>query len=701
MLRTGGKQANRIIRVDTPLGPDVLLLNHFSGHEQLSQLFEFHLDLLADTPDIAIDDLLGQNVTVSYKLPIGGTRYFNGFVSEFGYVGSQGEYAHYQATLRPWYWLMTRTSDSRIFQFMKAPDIIQAVFADNGFSDFEVRLFGDYREWEYCVQYRETDYNFLARLMEQEGIYYYFKHEAGKHTLVLADSISSHDPYPGYASAVFHASTQSVLKEHIRDWRVGKRIQPGKVVLNDFNFKTPRADLKANRPMPRPHAHAKHEIYDYPGEYNNKGEGESYARIRLEELQASHTLMHGQGNVGGIAPGFLISLEKHARQDQNQEYRVLQADYTLHSEDYESGGGGDEGTSFDVAFSVMPASEPYRPPRITPKPIVQGPQTAIVTGPPGEEIYPDQYGRVKVQFHWDRYGQRNENSSCWIRVSQPWAGKGWGGMSIPRIGQEVIVDFIEGDPDQPIITGRVYNADSMPPYGLPANKTRMTIKSKTHKGVGSNEMRFDDDNGKEEIYIHAQKDQNNVVENDETTHVKHDRTEHVDNNETITIGVDRTESVGNNETIAIGVNRSETVGNNETIAIGVNRDETVGSNESVSIGSNQSLRVGSDQSIDVGSSQSISVGKNQTETVSIAKAVSVGAGFQISVGGLMNTTVGVSSSEEVGLIKTILAGSKISLICGGASITLHSGGKIEIEGSEILMSASGPVKINGKVVDIN
>jgi type VI secretion system secreted protein VgrG len=412
--------------------------------------------------------LLGQNITVHYQLPIGGTRHFNGFVSEFSYVGSLGEQAHYQAVMRPWYWLLTRTADSRIFQFMSVPDILKAVFADNGFSDYETRLYGDYREWDYCVQYRETDYNFLARLMEQEGIYYYFRHEAGKHILVLADAISAHDPYPGYERVTFHSARNAILKEHLHAWRVGQRIQPGKIVLNDYNFQTPRADLESDRPMPRPHAHADHEIYDYPGEYTDRGEGENYARIRIEELQASHTLMHGQGNVGGIAPGHLFSLERHPRADQNQDYLVLAADYTLHSEDYESGGHA-EGTSYDVAFSVLPASEPYRPPRLTPKPIVQGPQTAVVTGPPGEEIYPDRYGRVKVQFHWDRYGQRNEHSSCWIRVSQAWAGKGWGAMIIPRIGQEVIVDFLEGDPDRPIITGRVYNADNMPPYGLPAN----------------------------------------------------------------------------------------------------------------------------------------------------------------------------------------------------------------------------------------
>ena len=711
MLRTGGVQANRVIRVDTPLGPDKLLLHRLNGEEQLSQLFEYHLDLLSSDPNIPIESLLGQNITVHYKLPIGGTRYFNGYVSEFSYTGSLGEYAQYQAVMRPWYWLLTRTSDSRIFQFMTVPDILKAVFADNGFSDYEVRLYGDYREWEYCVQYRETDYNFLARLMEQEGIYYYFKHQAGKHILVLTDAISAHDPYPGYAQVPFHASTHAVLKEHIRAWRVGKQVQPGKVAVNDFNFQTPRADLKADRPQPRPHAHAAHEIYDYPGDYGNRGEGEGYARIRLEELQARHTLMHGRGNVGGIAPGYLFTLEKHSRADQNQEYLVQQASYILHAEDYESG-GQDEGASFDVTFTVLPASESYRSPRRTPKPSVQGPQTAIVTGPPGEEIYPDEYGRVKVQFHWDRYGKRNEHSSCWIRVSQAWAGKGWGAMHIPRIGQEVIVDFLEGDPDRPIITGRVYNADNMPPYSLPANKTQSGIKSRSSKGGGPahcNELCFEDKKGQEHLLLHAEKNQDIEVENDEGHWVGHDRSKTIDHDETSHIKHDRTETVDNDEKITIHHDRSERVDNNETISIGVNRNEEVGNNEKIRIGNNQRIRVGSDQKVKIGSNRSVkiggskseTVGKTKTETIAIAKMLSIGAGYQVSVGAAKNETVGLSSTEQVGILKHVVVGKRFELKVGASSLILNADGTIILSGKEIKIEGGKHIEILSKLVDIN
>ncbi len=647
MLRKGGAQASRIVQVDTPLGKDALLLYSMSGHEQLSQLFEFRLDLLADNPNIDMDSLLGQNVTVSYKLPVGGKRYFNGFVSEFGFVGEIGEYAHYQAVLRPWYWLLTRTSDSRIFQFMTVPDIIRAVFSDNGFSDYEMRLFEDYRSWEYCVQYRETDYNFLARLLEQEGIYYYFRHEAGKHTLVMCDSISAHDPYPGYEVIGYHPSTRTTLEEHIHQWRADKRVQPGKVVLNEFNFLTPRADLRGSRPFPREHAHANHEVYDYPGEYEVQSEGEQYARIRVEELQAGHARAFGQGDAGGIAPGFLFTLEKHSRDDQNQEYLVQRADYSLQSQDFESGGQGspDEGY-FNVDFTASPSREPYRPPRITPKPVVQGPQTAIVTGPPGEEIYPDKYGRIKVQFHWDRYGQRNENSSCWIRVSQLWAGKNWGAMHIPRIGQEVIVDFLEGDPDRPIATGRVYNADNMPPWTLPENKTQSGIKSRSSKGgsgANCNELRFEDKMGQEEVLLHAEKDQRIEVENDESHWVGHDREKTIDRDETSEIKRDRTETVGRNEEIAIGADRRESVGGKESITIGGSRTTSIGGSDKMNVGGKQQADVSGDRTLSVDGDADEKVMKSKSLTVNMDYACKAGMNISIEAGMQISLSVGASS----------------------------------------------------------
>ncbi len=655
-LRAGGAQDQRIVRVETPLGKDILLLHAMHGAEQLGRLFTFQLDLLSGDANIDMDLLLGQTMCVTYRLPTGGERYFHGFVSDFGFVGEIGEYAHYQATLRPWLWLLTRTADCRIFQNRNVPDIVSEVFADNGFSDYEMHLFEDYREWEYCVQYRETDFNFVSRLLEQEGIYYYFRHERDKHVMVLCDSISAHDPFPGYEVVPYHPSGRTTLEEHIHHWRVERHVQPGRVELNDFNPLAPRADLRANRPHPRDHAHADHEIYDYPGEYQNKNDGEQYARVRIEELQASHVRMHGVGDVGGIAPGHLFELIKHARDDQNQEYLVLRADYELRSQDFESGGDGspDEGY-FQVDFSVQPSREAYRPPRITPKPVVQGPQTAIVTGPAGEEIYPDEYGRVKVQFHWDRRGGRNENSSCWIRVSQLWAGKQWGAMHIPRIGQEVIVDFLEADPDRPIIIGRVYNADNMPPYALPENKTQSGVKSRSSKGGNGetcNELRFEDKMGEELITLHAEKDQSIEVEN----------------NERHWVGNDRSKVVGHDEMIEIKHDRATTIRNDEFLSIEGKRQSVIYRDDS--------LAVVGDREEEIGGRWKVTVKQDHDANITGGCKISAGTTFEVSAGASAKLSAPAIDLQAMG---------KITLSVGASSITL----------TPAMISISAPlVKIN-------
>ena len=520
-------QAHQTITVSTPLGDDVLLFYKMHTTEQISRLFQYELELLSNTLDINLDDILGQNITVNFQRTDGEIRHFNGHVSRFSQVGNLGEFVRYHATLRPWFWFLTRTADCRIFQEMTVPDIIAQVFRDNNFTDFKDTLTGAYRTWDYCVQYRETDFNFISRLMEQEGIYYYFIHEDGKHTLVLCDSISSHSLMPGYEEVPFFPLQEGLHRErdHVYDWSLTREVQPGAFATKDFDFKKPGANLSAQYSIPRSHAHAEYEVYDYPGEYSEAADGSNYARTRIEEVQIQHELAVGQGNANGLATGALFKLTKYPLSDQNREYLLAAAHYEIGPVEYESTGGSGGTPAVVCNFTAINSFDIYRPPRITPKPIVQGPQTAIVVGKAGEEIWTDEYGRVKVQFHWDRYGKKDENSSCWVRVAQLWAGATWGGIHIPRIGQEVIVEFLEGDPDRPIITGRVYNNDSMPPYTLPANATQSGIKSRSSKGGGSanfNELRFEDKKGEEQVYIHAEKNQDNVVENDETTEVGHD-----------------------------------------------------------------------------------------------------------------------------------------------------------------------------------
>jgi type VI secretion system secreted protein VgrG len=465
----------RAMELRTPLGDDRLLFRTMQAAELLGRPFEYEIDALALRDDVDPDRLLGELVTVALELPDGGSRFFNGHVARFGPSGMVGRYFRYRLTVRPWLWLLTRTADCRIFQGRTVPEIVREVFAKYPAATFEFRLTERYPQWEYCVQYRESDFNFVSRLLEQEGIHYFFEHAADRHTLVLCDSGSKHTECTGYERLRYVPAGRAARhdEEHVSEWLFSREIQPGIFTLADFDFTRPGVDLKVQHRLERGHKLARAEVFDYPGEYRLRDEGEHYVRSRLEELQCRHHLCRGATNARGPGVGQLFELAGHGRADQNGQYLILAADYRLEYGEYEAMEGA--GAEFSCSFEAMPSRETYRPARTTPKPIVQGPQTAIVVGPAGDEIHTDEHGRVKVQFHWDRYGARNQDSSCWVRVSHPCAGKGWGAIAIPRIGQEVIVDFLEGDPDQPIITGRVYNGDQRPPYVLPLNKTQTGI----------------------------------------------------------------------------------------------------------------------------------------------------------------------------------------------------------------------------------
>ena len=348
-------QANRSIVLTTPLGEDVLLFHSMNVNEQLGRLFQFDLDLLSEDPEIKLQDILAQNVTVRYQRPDGENRYFNGFVNQFSQAGTHGNLFVYRATLRPWFWFLTRTADCRIFQNKTVPDIIKEVFRDKGFSDFEDTLSGTYREWENCVQYRETDFNFVSRLMEQEGMYYYFKHEDGKHTLVLSDSISAHETVPGYEEVPYYPPEESERRQrdHISDWLLNQVIQPGVYALNDFDFKKPKANLEVKSSITREHDQAEFEIYDYPGEYRESSDGEGYARARIEELQSQHEEVQGQGNVAGLMTGCLFKLINYPREDQNREYLITSSSYNLGPQEYESDVGGGSGSNFSCGITAI------------------------------------------------------------------------------------------------------------------------------------------------------------------------------------------------------------------------------------------------------------------------------------------------------------------------------------------------------------
>jgi type VI secretion system secreted protein VgrG len=523
-------EKDRLLGIKTPLGADKLLLRAFTGQEGISRLFHFHLRLLSEDASVNFDDIVGRNVTFSVKLyEMGEERYFNGYVSRFVQCPSEERLAQYEADVVPWLWFLTRTADCHIFQNMTVPDIITKVFGEAGFTDFEKHLQETYEPWEYCVQYRETAFDFVSRLMEEEGIFYFFRHEDGGHVMVIADAPSAFKPCPGQSRIMYERHTGAGVKRHedtISLWRTRQELRTGKYALTDYNFETPSTSLLATTTSAVDQGgNQRFEVFDYPGEYEKRDQGDSLAKVRIEEQEAAHTLATGESNCRAFAVGHKFDLKGFERKDQNATYALTGLVHSAEEGGFYSGQGSGEARYVNT-FEAIPFAVKFRPPRVTRKPLVHGAQTAVVVGPGGEEIFTDKYGRVKVQFHWDRRGQKNENSSCWIRVAQIWAGKNWGAIAIPRIGQEVVVDFLEGDPDRPLITGSVYNAQQMPPYELPANQTQTGIKSRSSKsGAASNfnEIRFEDKKGQEDLTIHAERVMNESVEANQYITVGGDR----------------------------------------------------------------------------------------------------------------------------------------------------------------------------------
>ncbi len=650
-------QTNRRIAISTPLGADELLLRSFSGSEAISQIFHFDLELLSANPSIDLESITGKQVTISATLPDGSERYWNGFISRFAQGGQDSRMASYRAEMSPWLWFLSRTADCRIFQHKKVPEIVEQIFKDLGFKHYSFRLHGDFVEREYCVQYRETDLNFVSRLLEEEGIYYFFEHFEDKHVLVLANAPTEHKPCPRQAKARCELSAGGVREDDvILGVTVQHELRPGSFMHTDYNFETPSTSLAVKLNGKNPY-----EIYDYPGEYLRRAEGDGLARIRLQEQAVPGLVLHGTSDCRAFTSGYQFELTDHYRDDLNRSYVITAIRHSVSQADYSTGATADGELSYVNSFECIPADVPFRPPRITPQPVVQGCQTAVVVGPAGEEIYTDKYGRVKVQFHWDREGKRDENSSCWIRVSSPWAGKGWGGLQIPRIGQEVIVDFLEGNPDQPIIVGRVYNAQQTPPFGLPGGAVISGFKTNSTKGGGGyNQLSMDDTKGNELIHIHAQFDMDTKVEHDERVNIGRNRTEQVGVDESITIGNNRTEKVGVNESITIGNNRTESVGVNETISIGSNRTETVGANESITVALTRTRNVGVNEMVNIGAAQEITIGGLQAIAVGATRAVTVGASQTVGIGTSLSETIGTDRSEHVGANQSVTIGSNLT-----------------------------------------
>jgi type VI secretion system secreted protein VgrG len=704
-------QAGRMLALTTPLGTDVLCIETLEGAEAVSDLFRFDLGLVSLTSaTIAFKDIIGKRVTIAITLPQGQTRFINGLVSRFAFGGQDigTGLNHYYAEVVPWLWVLTRTSDCRIFQKKTVPDIVQQIFKDLGFQDVRLNLQGTFEPREYCVQYRETDFQFVSRLLEEEGIFYFFEHTDSKHTLVLGNNPGAHVACPNQAKVRYRKAYGGATGEDmIRQWHAEQELHPGKYALTDYYFPTPSNNqmVKAVSAI-KLEGSDKLEIYDYPGYFAKRFDGDPGAskvptdadrtiKIRMAATEASHQVVQGAGECRAFLPGYSFTLSDHFRSDANGDYVLTRVVHKA-----ANNLGRNEESHYHNSFTCLAKAVPLRPARVTPKPVIQGAQTALVVGLSGEEIDTDKYGRIKVQFFWDREGKKDANSSCWIRVATPWAGKNWGAIHIPRIGQEVIVSFLEGDPDQPIVTGSVYNAEQMPPYTLPDNKTQSGLKSRSSlKGTDANfnELRFEDKKGSEEVYFHAEKDFNRVVENNDTLKVGSSKAD--DGSQTIEIYKDRTETVKTgNETITVEKgNRVVTIKTgNETLTVETgNREVTIKTgNETLTVKTgNQTTTV------EMGNQATTIKMGDQTTKVELGKiATEAMQSIELKVG---------QNSIKIDQMGITIAGLQIKLdaqltaeIASQLSTKLASQLQTQVQGVMVQVSGSAMTQVSGAITMI-
>jgi type VI secretion system secreted protein VgrG len=678
-------QDNSSVSLNSPFGSDVVV-NALSGVERVSQPFQFDLTLFSAKGTLNADDVLGKPVSV--KLAIGeGERYFSGVVSDFSQLGFEHDLHRYQATVRPWFWFLTRTADCRIFQKKTVPEIFNDVCKDVGIAAPSQQL-GSYEPREYCVQYRETDFAFLNRLLEEEGIFYFFRHSQGKHEMVLADDVGQLGTLKGYEKVPFYPASvapERRERDHLTEWAVRKSFQPGKFATRDYDFEKSTTELAGAATVARKHDAAKYEVFDFPARTTRMTpQGvERVAKLRVQELQVGQTSALGSGDAAGLVPGNVFELEKHVRADLNMRYLIAATRTELTSGAYRSGSAAGSPMELRVEVEALDAREPYRPARTTPKPVIHGTQTAVVVGAKDAEIETDKYGRVRVQFHWDRYGKKNSESSCWIRVAQASAGKNFGIVNIPRIGQEVVVSFLEGDPDQPIVIGSVPNNDQMPTYPLPENKTRSGVMTRTtEKGAAANfnEIRFEDKKDAEEVYIHAEKDLNVVVENNQTISIgatkkdKGDRKTTIQNDDTIQIDHDRNTLIKNDDAYKVEKNLRAEVGEAETRKVGKDRTTDIKDDDNVTVGKKYTLKAGTEITLEVGQAKIV---MKQDGTIEIK-------GTQVKVAGQAKVEV------EAPTVK----------VSGDAQVEV-SGAQTKIEGKAMLdLAASGVASLKGSLTKI-
>lgn len=659
-----------------------------TGREGISELFHFDLTMTTSNAELDFDSVVGADATLTVSGSESHNREIRGIVSRFE-QGEQGErIVAYRATMVPKAWRLEHCSNCRIFQAKTVQEIVTQLLDDAGLeedTDYRFAFTDEYDPREYCVQYRETDWSFICRLLEEEGFGYFFEYSDDGKGLVFFDSDSVYQPLLGGGTMPFLPDTGALMgEERVISFQVAQQIRPGGVRLRAHNFEQPDMSLEVNVAAERD---ATLELYDYPGNYTEEDAGTTQAQRRLESVQTFAMTGDGESWAHRLTPGFLMSLQGHPRDSFNRDYLITSVEHfgfepNVDASDEDN--SAEELPRYSNRFQCIPAEVPYRPQALTPRPTIGGAQTAVVVGSSGNDIETDQYGRIKVQFHWDRLGESDENSSCWLRVAQPIAGTGWGTWTVPRVGQEVVVAFLEGDPDRPLVTGTVYHAVNATPYTLPDDKTISTIKSQTYQGEGFNELRFQDLADSEEIYLHAQKDLTIKVLNDRSTTIDHDDVETVTN--------DQTSTVTGNQTLSVEKDRERTVTGKETV--------TVEGERSVSIGADDTYRVGGNLAVAVSGNQSREVTGNDTESTDGDVSTTVGGSHELSITGDTTVTAAANSTENVELEKTIEAGTKIVLVCGSGTVTLDSDGNITVEGSSLTLKSSGATQVDAASVDV-
>lgn len=660
-------QDDRPLSIDTPLGKDTVVLTGFKGTEQMSGLFHFTLDLLSNDGGIKAKDLLGKGVTFKVIRENGQYRAFHGIVRRLGY-GGKGDRGHiYNIEVVPWLWFLTRTTDCRIFQEKSIPDILSQVFKDLGHTEFQNKATGTHNPHLYCVQYRETDFDFASRLMEEEGMYYYFKHDEGSHKLILGDDKSGYMDIGDAKVQLKSGLGQPEFLDQLQSWEHMHEFRSGKWAHTDYDMENASTSLMTNvSTKVSLTGNSAYEFYDYPGYRRTKADLKDLATLRMEEEESRHNVIQGTSYCRTFSPGGKFEVEKHHVSSEQGKYVLLSVDHEASLGGSYVSGAEKTGFIYRNKFTCIPDSVTFRPPRTTYKPVIPGFQSAVVTGPSGEEIHTDKYGRIKVQFPWDREGKKDEKTTCWVRVATPWAGKNWGMIHIPRIGQEVIVAFEEGDPDRPLCIGSVYNSDNMPPWTLPANMTQSGIMSRSTK-EGSTEncniIRFEDKKGSEEILVHAEKDLNCVIENNETRKVGFDDKDK--GNQTI--------EVFNNQVLKVGT--AQCSDGSQTEEIWKNRTQTI--------------KTGDDTfSLDKGNrTQTIKMGNDTLEIKMGNRSTTISMGNDTT-----KLNMGKSETEAMQSIELKVGANSIKVDQSGVTI---KGIMVKIEGTAMTQIKAPMTQVNG------